>query len=166
MSSFVKFEYYGLFNKSMHGQSPTCLPLKKEFWETIQACHSPYSFQRRASSWGRPLHPAPAAVDFILLACVPHPLRHSGTGLAADAFCPPCAHLCAHKPCEPFTAFPIFATAVLSKLGFLLLVQVLPVNEHPNIFLKFKEENEAEGWGLASLHNLYLWICHQTKIML
>lgn len=43
------------------------------------------------------------------------------------ALSPP--YLGAHIPGKPFPAFPVLTAAVFTKLGFLLLVQVLPGEE-------------------------------------
>ena len=51
----------------------------------------------------------------------------SGGGVSPEqvtALSPP--YLGTHIPGKPFPAFPVLAAAVLAKLGFLLLVQVLP----------------------------------------
>lgn len=75
----------------------------------------------------RPSYPAPADFDLGVLASALHSLDHSGPEQAPGPLTPfACIHLCAHKACEPLPAFPIFSAAVFPKLGFFLLVQVLP----------------------------------------
>lgn len=60
-------------------------------------------------------------------------------------------HVCCRPPAQVMRAEALRA---LTSLGIV------------NISLKFREDNEAESLRLASLHDLYLWVCHQVIVIL
>ena len=111
----------------MRGHSPHACLWTINLWGGLATVPTP--FKGELPVRGRSLYPSPAVFD-LFLACTLLSLHHSGAdqvvGHHPPPPPPPPPHLCAHKACEPFPACPVFSAAVLPKLGFLFLVQVLP----------------------------------------